>query len=193
MNDTTQAQALTPEQYAELEKKFPDDMLVRRHREITEFLDAESKAQAAHIAPRVADQVAIAQEMHRRLLARNPNWRPGVPANSKTEHGTFFLKTDNSLKMADREAFYAFLVEPLARVAADARSAGVLAPVLEALSNRLRQFLTAHVAKEGVESYVETIREYRTQNGGALPPGATGELPPGITQEQFTKVQVRKS
>lgn len=171
MNDTTQ-QPMSDEQFATLEQQFPDNALVERYLEIRRFLEAETEAQAAHIKPHTDNMVAIANELHRRLLKRNPNWQPGMKASGSTEHGTFFLKTDNSLRVADRNAFFDWI----------AAEPGV----------RLHRFATAHVAKEGVESYVEEIEQYRRGHGGALPPGVTSALPPGITLERITKLQVRK-
>lgn len=169
---------MTEEQFNELERQFPDSALVQRYREIRDFLKTEADAQAAHIKPHTDNMAAIANELHRRLLKRNPNWQPGMSASGSTEHGTFFLKTNNSIKVADREQFFAFLVAP-----------GTLDEILL----RIREFVTAHVAKDGVEGYTESILNYRREHGGALPPGVTSELPPGITIDRITELQVRKA
>lgn len=182
MNDTTQ-QPMTDEQFAALEQQFPDTMLVDQYLKIRKFMEDEAAVQAKHIEPWVAKQAALANELHRRLLARNPNWQPGVKASGSTENGTFFLKTDNSLKMADREAFYQWIVNV---------DSDDVNHAINTILERIRTYMTAHVAKEGVESYLDQIEQYRREHGGALPPGVTSALPPGISLERITKLQVRK-
>jgi hypothetical protein len=169
----TDQPAMTEEQYNELERRFSDSLLVQQYRTIRDFLKAEAEAQAAHVKPHAENMAALANELHRRLLKRNPNWKPGMPASGSTEHGTFFLKTNNSIKVADRAAFHAFLLADPA--------------------TRVPEFTTAHVAKEAVEGYVESIEQYRREHGGALPPGVTSELPPGISIDRITELQVRKT
>jgi hypothetical protein len=111
----TDQPAMTEEQYNALERQFPDSALVQQYRTIRDFLKAEAEAQAAHVKPYAENMATIANELHRRLLKRNPNWKPGMPASGSTEHGTFFLKTNNSIKVADRAAFNAFLLADPAR------------------------------------------------------------------------------
>lgn len=156
MNDTTQP-VMTDAQFNELERQFPDAALVTRYLEIRDFLKAEAEAQAAWLAPQTENMKSIANELHRRLLKRNPDWQPGMKANGSTDAGTFFLKTNNSIRVGDREAFFQFLIE-------DA-------------SHRIPEFVTAHVAKEAVEGYMDKHRA----------------LPPGITIERITELQVRKT
>lgn len=181
----TEQQPMTEEQYNALEAQFPDAALVQRYREIRDWLAAEAEAQSAHVKPHIDNQKAIENELHRRLLKRNPNWKPGMSASGSTEHGTFFLKTNNSIKVGDREAFFNFLVSPV-----DTDDANHLR---DEILLRIRAFVTAHVAKEAVEGYIEQIEQYRRDHGGALPPGVQSELPPGIAIDRITQLQVRKS
>jgi hypothetical protein len=153
----TEQVPMTDEQFNALEVEFPDVALVKRYLEIRRFLEAEAAAQQAHIAPHVANMDAIANELHRRLLKRNPSWQPGMKANGSTPDGTFFLKTNNSVKVADRAAFFGFLVEDAAR--------------------RVPEFATAHVAKEAVEGYMDQHKA----------------LPPGVSIDRITKLEVRKT
>lgn len=148
---------LTDEQIVEALKKCSDDQLVSWFLNFRAFLEAEAAAQAAYIAPHVKKQIAVQNELHRRLLERNPNWQPDMKASGSTADGTFFLKTNNSIKVADRQLFFHFLIqEPLTRIP---------------------EFVTAHVAKEAVEGYMD---EHKA-------------LPPGISIDRITKLEVRKT
>jgi hypothetical protein len=131
---------------------------------------AKRKAQADFLEPYTKGMEAIGGLLHQRLLDRTPNWKFGVKANGSAGGGTFFLKTDTSVKVADVAAFHDFV-----------------------FTNDLRNMLTAHVAKEAVLDYQAEMEKYRETNGGALPPGVTSTLPPGITLEQFAKLQIRKT
>lgn len=157
---------MTEEQYNALEAQYPDTSLVERYLEIRKFLTAEVAAQEEHVKPHVANMALIENELHRRLLKRNPNWKPGVKASGSTEAGTFFLKTNNSIKVEDRDAFFEFI----AQVETDD-----VQHAINVIVDRMREFLTAHVAKEPVEAYMEK----------------RNALPPGIGLERITKLQVR--
>lgn len=134
-----------------------------------DYLERENAEQQKHVAPYVKKMGMLNNELHRRLIERNPNYRKGMKASASTAYGTFFLKTTSSIKMADREAFRKFLVDV---EAADVAAAMAL------IEDRLAQFMTAHVAKEAVE-------EYQKENGDALPPG--------LSSEDITVCQVRKT
>lgn len=112
---------------------FTDDQLTERYLELRNFLEAETEKQRAFEEPYRVGMTAIEGELHRRLLERNPNWQPGEKASGSTKFGTFFLKTSTSVKVADRAAFFEFLM---------------------AIPQRITSFATAHVAKEAVEEYV---------------------------------------
>lgn len=124
-------------------QQYSDADLVARYIQVRDFLEKEAAEQAKHVEPYATAMQAIEGELHRRLLERNPNWKPGMKASGNAGGGTFFLKTGNSTKVADRGSFHDFVFETNAR-----------------------EFLTAHVAKEAVE-------EYMKEHDGALPPGIT--------------------
>lgn len=146
---------------------YTDDQLVARYIQMRDFLSAETAAQAKYVEPYVKGMEAIGGELHRRLLERNPGWRRGTKASGSTEHGTFFLKTSASIKVADRIAFHDHL----------------FALVREGRDAEARAFLTAHVAKEAVEEYIEKQEKAKAPN----------LLPPGVTLEFFTECQIRKA
>lgn len=128
---------------AEATKKFTDEQLVSRYLKMRAFLEKEAEAQAAYVKGIVDGMTVIGGVLHQRLLDRTPNWKPGVKASGSAGGGTFFLKTDTSVKVADRQAFHEFV-----------------------LANNATMFLTAHVAKEAVE-------EYQKEHSGDTPPGVT--------------------
>lgn len=134
---------LTDEQLVEALRGSSDDQLVGWFLNFREFLEKEAEAQAKHVAPHIKKQTMVQNELHARLLQRNPNWQPGMKASGSAGGGTFFLKTSTSTKVADRQAFFDYVIE-----------------------NNATNLLTAHVAKEGIE-------EYQKEHNDALPPGVT--------------------
>lgn len=123
--------------------RYSDDQLVSRYLELRTFLELEAESQAQFVKPHTEAMTTIANELHARLLQRNPNWQPGMKASGSAGGGTFFLKTSTSTKVADRQTFFAYVLE-----------------------NNATNLLTAHVAKEGIE-------EYQKEHNDALPPGIT--------------------
>jgi hypothetical protein len=122
---------------------YSDDQLVSRYLELRTFVEAETAKQQEFIKPFTESMAVITNELHRRLLERNPNWQPGMKASGSAGGGTFFLKTSQSVKVADRQQFFDYVFE-----------------------HRAVNMLTAHVAKDAVE-------EYQEKHNDALPPGIT--------------------
>lgn len=174
----TEQVMMTDEQIVEALKACSDDQLVSWFLNFRAFLEAEAAAQAAYIAPHVKKQIAVQNELHRRLLERNPNWQPGMKASGSTADGTFFLKTNNSIKVADREQFFQFLTDAPEHISAGPEAGNpIIDEICTTILQRIREFVTAHVAKEAVEGYMDAHKA----------------LPPGISIDRITKLEVRKT
>ena len=75
-----------------------DEALVRRHRDLTAYLDAEETALVEKLKPWKEQRTLIEGEMLTRLNDRKAN-------NSKTDAGIFFKKTSKSTRVVDKVVF----------------------------------------------------------------------------------------
>ena len=124
------------------------EQIVKKYIELRNFVEAETKA----FKTRMADYTSAMETLEN--LAGQMLDETGQRALS-TESGTAFRVNKSRITCSDKDAFHAWVREINAW-----------------------HFLTAHVAKEAVETWME-------QN--------EGQLPPGIKYEGFTEVQFRKA
>jgi hypothetical protein len=122
--------------------------IVKKYIELRDFLQAEQKDFRARMKV-YEDAMEVLEGAAASIMKMT-----GQTALS-TEFGTAFPVTKNRITCNDKEAFLQFVREKQAW-----------------------QFLTAHIAKEAVEEYMEKFE---------------GQLPPGVSVEGFTEIQFRKS
>lgn len=144
-----------------------DADLIKKYVEIRDFLEKKSTEFGEQMKPYQAALDSIGGEMLSRLNERDAQ-------NCKTEFGTAFKKTDMSVRMADRETFFHFLLEPYEPYIENAAQE----IAFDEMRQRIQAFTTAHLAKDAVKEYLD---------------GSAGQPPPGVDVTYFTKVNIRRS
>lgn len=122
-----------------------DGQLIARYLELRAWVLARQEACDVECAVVKGHMKALNAEMHQRLLDRGGQ-------SASTDTGTFFFETLTSVKVSDPQALHDWV-----------------------FAHNLRQFVTAHVAKEPVLAYLE---EHKV-------------TPPGVTVDRFQQVKVR--
>lgn len=127
--------------------EFTDAQITARYIELRDYCEAETKALNDRLAQVKEWMQALEGEAHRRLLERQGQ-------SAASDAGVFFFETMTSVKVVDAAALHDWVFQ-----------------------NNLRQFMTAHVAKDPVVAYLD---QYHV-------------APPGVTVDTFKKVKFRRA
>jgi hypothetical protein len=136
-----------------------DDELITRALEIRADIEAMNEKAAADLEPYEMGLEAIENALLARMVARQSK-------SIGTVHGTAYVSPQLRLKLADRPKWLEWLLADTSRVAA---------------------FVTNHVSKEAIKTYMEANAIER--NGQTF----DGPPPPGVEATTFVQCNIRKA
>lgn len=142
-----------------------DADLVRRYRELDDWIDAFAKHVQEQTAPAREEMESIKGEMLRRLNERSPNL--AEKANSKTEFGTAFRVRHFEAKVVNRDGFLKWCI--------DRWSQG---------GNDMFNIKPITAEKGELRRWIEENRDEQT---------GEEKFPPGLEIERTVSVNIRKA
>lgn len=148
--------------------------VVKKYVELRDARDEESKAFSEAMKAKYNEPMEVIEKILLREMERM-----GVDS-LKTPSGTPYKAVQKSVKMADAQEFKAFVFKPLIdSIAQYISSIGGQVPDLQGLLQQgaLWDMIDFRCGKKGVVEYAEE----------------NGQLPPGVTLDQFTSINIRRA
>jgi hypothetical protein len=148
--------------------------VVKKYIELRDAREVETKAFSATMAEKYGSPMETIEKWILSFLESN-----GID-NIKTPSGTPYKAVTKSVKMADPQAFKEFVFKPVIDALNSwAATTGAAVPDIMSLLHQgaLWDMIDFRAGKKGVVEYAEE----------------TGAIPPGVTLDQFTTLNIRRT